>query len=433
MTDSRFESAADGTEVPAGGLAGTQEPEVAALEAPSPVPGVTRNVFLLGIVSFVADIASEAAYPLIPVFLTSTLGAPVAALGAIEGVAEGTASLLKVVSGWLSDRVGRRKGLVTAGYALSALGKGLLALAFGWPQVFAARFVDRFGKGVRTSPRDALIADGTPPSLLGRAFGFHRAMDTAGAVVGPLIALLLVGGFSLPIRTVLLVAVVPGVATVGLLAVLVRDIPVKRAAHGEADDPPSRAPRAYWAFLAIVLLFAIGNSSDTFLILRAKDVGLSVSLVVVAYVAYNVSYTALSAPAGVISDRVDRRLLYTLGLVIFGVVYLGFAWLPSTAWVWPLFVVYGCYMALTEGTGRALVAEVSPSGQRGTFLGLYHTSVGLAAVMASVMAGLLWQTVAPAAPFAVGAGMAFAAAVLMLLLVTMGPRLGAAKALVPPE
>jgi len=396
---------------------------VEAIEAPSPVPGVTRNVFRLGLVSFTTDIASEMAYPLIPIFLTSTLGAPVAALGAIEGVAEGTASLLKVASGWLSDRMGRRKGLVIAGYGLSAVGKALLALAFAWPQVFVARFVDRFGKGVRTSPRDALIADGTPPSLLGRAFGFHRTLDTAGAVLGPLIALLMVGGLGLDIRAVLLLALVPAAVSVVLLS-LVRDTPAKAATRADGAPAAERASPAYWAFLAIVLLFTVGNSSDTFLILRAKDVGLSVSLVVVAYVAFNVSYTLLSTPAGVLSDRVDRRLLYTLGLLIFGFVYLGFAWLPSTAWVWPLFVVYGCYMALTEGVGRALVAETAPSGQRGTFLGLYHTSVGLAAVLASTMAGLLWQTVDPAAPFAVGAGMAFAAAVLMLALVAVAPRLG---------
>jgi MFS family permease len=289
--------------------------------------------------------------------------------------------------------------------------------------VFAARFVDRFGKGVRTSPRDALIADGTPPSLLGRAFGFHRTLDTAGAVLGPLIALLMVGGLGLGIRAVLLLALVPAAVSVGLL-LLVRDTLAKATVRRDGAPAPGRAPPAYWAFLAIVLLFTIGNSSDTFLILRAKDAGLSVSLVVVAYVAFNVSYTLLSTPAGVLSDRVDRRLLYTLGLLIFGFVYLGFAWLPSTAWVWPLFVVYGCYMALTEGVGRALVAEAAPSGRRGTFLGLYHTSVGLAAVLASTMAGLLWQTVNPAAPFAVGAGMAFAAAVLMLALVALAPRLG---------
>jgi len=413
--------------------ASTVDPTVVeAIEAPSPVPGVTRNVFRLGLVSFTADIASEMAYPLIPVFLTSTLGAPVAALGVIEGVAEGTASLLKVASGWLSDRIGRRKGLVIAGYGLSAVGKALLALAFAWPQVFAARFVDRFGKGVRTSPRDALIADGTPPSLLGRAFGFHRTLDTAGAVLGPLIALLMVGGLGLDIRAVLLLALAPAAVSVVLLS-LVRDAPAKAAIRADGAPAPGRAPPAYWAFLAIVLLFSIGNSSDTFLILRAKDVGLSVSLVVVAYVAFNVSYTLLSTPAGVLSDRVDRRLLYTLGLVIFGFVYLGFAWLPSTAWVWPLFVVYGCYMALTEGVGRALVAETAPPGQRGTFLGLYHTSVGLAAVLASTMAGLLWQTVDPAAPFAVGAGMAFAAAVLMLALVALAPRLGAPTAASPAQ
>jgi MFS family permease len=400
------------------------DPSVVTAEPPSPIPGVTRNVFLLGVVSFVADIASEMAYPLIPVFLTSTLGAPVAALGAIEGVAEGTASSLKVASGWLSDRVGRRKGLVMAGYGLSAVGKALLALAFAWPQVFAARFVDRFGKGVRTSPRDALIADDTPPEVLGRAFGFHRALDTAGAVLGPLIALLLVGGWGLSIRWVLLLALAPAAVSVVLLS-LVRDTPAKAAAQADGAPAPGQAPAAYWAFLGIVLLFSVGNSSDTFLILRARDVGLSVSLVVVAYVAFNVSYSLLSTPAGILSDHVDRRLLFTLGLLIFGFVYLGFAWLPSKAWVWPLFVVYGCYMGLTEGVGRALVAEAAPSGRRGTFLGLYHTSIGLAAVLASTMAGVLWQTVDPAAPIAVGAGLAFVAAVLMLLLVAMGPRRGA--------
>jgi len=408
---------------PAAGDAIPLQEAGAAIEAPSPVPGVTRNVFRLGLVSFTADIASEMAYPLVPVFLTSTLGAPVAALGAIEGVAEGTASLLKVASGWLSDRVGRRKALVIAGYGLSAVGKALLALAFAWPQVFAARFVDRFGKGVRTSPRDALIADGTPPALLGRAFGFHRTLDTAGAVLGPLIALLMVGALSLHIRAVLLLALAPAAVSVILLS-LVRDAPAKAAARSDGVVDVGRAPPAFWAFLGIVLLFTVGNSSDAFLILRAKDAGLSVSLVVVAYVAFNVSYTLLSTPAGVLSDRVDRRLLYMMGLVIFVFVYVGFAWLPSTAWVWPLFVVYGCHMALTEGVARALVAETAPSGQRGTFLGLYHTSVGLAAVLASVMAGLLWQTIDPAAPFAVGAGMAFAAAVLMLALVAVAPRLG---------
>ena len=430
MTASSSEGATKGVDAAADGPVALTGPDLAAVEAPSPVPGVTRNVFRLGIVSFATDIASEMAYPLIPIFLTSTLGAPVAALGVIEGVAEGTASSLKVVSGWLSDRVGRRKGLVAAGYALSVLGKALLALAFAWPQVFAARFVARFGKGVRTSPRDALIADGTPSSLLGRAFGFHRALDTAGAVVGPLIALLLVGAWGLSIRAVLLLALVPAVAAVAIL-LLVRDIPPKSAARADADESPEPVPGAYWAFLAVVLVFTIGNSSDAFLILRARDVGLSVSLVVVAYVAFNVSYSLLSTPAGIISDRVDRRLLYTLGLVIYGVVYLGFAWLPSTAWVWPLFVVYGSYMALTEGVARALVAEAAPSGRRGTFLGLYHTSVGLAALLASVMAGVLWQAVAPAAPFVVGAGMAFAAAVLMLLLVAMGRRPGATRAALP--
>ena len=385
---------------------------------PSPVPGVSRNVFVLGLVSFATDVASEMLYPIIPIFLTVTLGAPVAFLGLIEGIAEGTASLMKVGSGWYSDRLSLRRPLVAAGYGLSAVGKLLLATAFHWPQVLIARTTDRFGKGVRTSPRDALIADSSLPEAYGRAFGFHRAADTAGAVIGPLIGLAMlqiVGEQDL--RPVLLAAVVPGVASLGLIA-LVRERrrqPRAAVASGAKIDLSGAGP-VFWVFLGISLLFAFGNSSDTFLILRANDLGLSLTIVILMYVLYNASYSLLSLPAGIVADRLGKRLLVTGGFFVYGLVYMGFALTGQGSALWPLFLVYGIYMAFTDGMARAMVAELSPGERRGTFLGLYHTGIGLMAVAASVLAGVLWSAVGPQAPFWLGASTGFAAALLMLAL-----------------
>jgi MFS family permease len=384
------------------------------------VPGVSRNVFVLGLVSLVTDVASEMLYPIIPIFLTVTLGAPVAALGVIEGIAEGTASLMKVGSGWYSDRLSLRRPLVAAGYGLSAVGKILLATAFHWPQVLAARTVDRFGKGVRTSPRDALIADSSLPEAYGRSYGFHRAADTAGAVLGPLIGLAIleiVGQNNL--RPVLLAATIPGVASVGLLA-FVRERrreprPAAEAVAGGGIDLSGASP-VFWMFLSISLLFALGNSSDTFLILRAKDLGLSLAVVILMYVLYNASYSLLSLPAGIVADRVGKRRLVTAGFFVYGLVYMGFALVSQGSAVWPLFLTYGMYMAFTDGQARAMVAELSPEERRGTFLGLYHTGIGLMAVAASVLAGVLWDVVGKPAPFWLGASTGFAAAALMLFL-----------------
>jgi MFS family permease len=386
----------------------------------SPVPGVSRNIFVLGLVSLATDVASEMLYPLIPIFLTVTLGAPVAALGAIEGIAEGTASLMKVGSGWYSDRLSMRRPLVAAGYALSAVGKVLLATAFHWPQVLVARTVDRFGKGVRTSPRDALIADSSLPETYGRAFGFHRAADTAGAVLGPLIGLAIleiVGQNHL--RPVLLVATVPGVLSVGLLAFVKERRREPKPVESGAGRPKidlSGASRVFWIFLSISLLFALGNSSDTFLILRAKDLGLSLAVVILLYVLYNACYSLLSLPAGIVADRVGKRRLVTGGFFVYGLVYMGFALAGQGSHLWPLFLVYGIYMAFTDGMARAMVAELSPEERRGTFLGLYHTGIGLMAVAASVLAGVLWDVLGKPAPFWLGASTGFAAAALMLTL-----------------
>jgi MFS family permease len=394
---------------------------------PSPVPGVSRNVFVLGLVSLATDVASEMPYPIIPIFLTVTLGAPVAFLGLIEGIAEGTASLMKVGSGWYSDRLSMRRPLVAAGYGLSAVGKVLLATAFHWPQVLIARTTDRFGKGVRTSPRDALIADSSLPEVYGRSFGFHRAADTAGAVIGPLIglAILQIVGQN-HLRPILLAATVPGVLSVGLL-VFVRERrrppqPVAKAT-GSAKLDLSGASPVFWMFLSISLLFALGNSSDTFLILRAKDLGLSLSVVILMYVLYNAAYSLLSLPAGIVADRIGKRRLVTGGFFVYGLVYMGFALVGQGSAVWPLFLVYGVYMAFTDGQARAMVAELSPEERRGTFLGLYHTGIGLMALAASVIAGVLWDVVGKPAPFWLGASTGFAAAALMLALPRTQPRL----------
>jgi MFS family permease len=378
-----------------------------------------RNVRALSWVSFANDAASELAYPIVPLFLTVTLGAPVAAVGLIEGVAEGIAVGLRGLSGWLSDRWGeRRLPWVGAGYAGSAAGRVLLAAAPAWGWVLGGRVVDRLGKGARTAPRDALIRDSTPPPLLGAAFGYHRALDTAGAVVGPLAAVvLLAGGFSF--RSVLWVAVLPGFVALLLLRA-VREAPraTTRSAV-EAERMP--LPRGFWLVLATWVVFSLGNSSDVFLLLRAKELGLGTTLVVLAYALYNVVYAGLSWPLGALSDRRRRELVLGGGLLVFGLVYLGFALAPGAWAVWPLFAVYGSYVAATEGVAKAWVADQVPGRAIGTAYGIFSAASGGALLLASVAAGLLWSHVSPAAPFVLGAG---AAGLALLLVVLSSPRTG---------
>jgi MFS family permease len=388
------------------------------------VPGVERNVFRLGIVSFFTDISSEMIYPLVPIFITETLGAPRAILGAIEGLAESTTSMFRVVSGWLSDKVGKRKPFALAGYSVSAVAKLFLAVAFHWPVVMFARVADRFGKGLRTSPRDALIAQWTPPSVRGRGFGFHRAADTAGAVVGPLAALALLALIGENYRPIFAISLVPAV-----LAVIVL--------RGVSDRPPAPDARgsqprlrfrdfggAYYVFLGISLVFALGNSSDVFIILRARNVGLGVSEAVLAYALYNVVYALLAMPAGIASDRVGRRRVIAGGFAVFAAVYFGFAVVDAGAYVWHLFAVYGIYMALTEGVGRALVTDFVGAQWRGTALGLYQGAMGLMILLSSVLAGVLWDQVGASAPFFLGGSTAALAFLLAVFLLPRRPLLG---------
>ena len=383
---------------------------------PSPVPGVSRNVFILGLVSLATDASSEMIYPLVPLFLTTVLGAPVAVVGLIEGLAEATASALKGVSGWLSDRIGRRRPLVLAGYGLAAIAKPLLALASGWPLVLAARLLDRFGKGVRGSPRDALIGDSSPANLRGRAFGFHRATDQIGAVIGPLLALALLPLFHQNLRTLFVAAFVPAAVGVAILTA-VRE--TGRGPSPNAAPPGLRlrgTPTTFRRLLAVMLLFTLGNSSDMFLILRAQQLGIGTGAVVLLFAVYNAVYSAASYPAGALSDRIGRKRVMMAGLAVFALVYAGFGLVRGPGWLWLLFAVYGLYQGLTDGTSRALVVDLVSPELRGTALGVYAMVTGLAALPASVIAGLLWQRVSPAAPFLYGAAMATLACAAFLLV-----------------
>jgi MFS family permease len=390
-----------------------------------------RNVRALSWVSFANDAASELAYPVVPLFLTVTLGAPVAAVGLIEGAAEGIAVGLRGLSGWLSDRWSeRRLPWVAGGYAGSAAGRVLLAAAPAWGWVLGGRVVDRLGKGARTAPRDALIRDSTPAPLLGAAFGYHRALDTAGAVVGPLTAVALLGA-GLSFRTVLWVAVGPGIVALLLLRA-VRESP--RSAAGIPADGAGAGPlpRGFWLVLSVWVVFSLGNSSDVFLLLRAKELGLGTTLVVLAYALYNVVYAGLSWPLGALSDRRRRELVIGGGLLVFGLVYLGFAVAPGGWAVWPLLAVYGSYVAATDGVARAWVADQVPGRAIGTAYGIFSAASGAALLLASITAGLLWSHVSPAAPFVLGASTAGLALLLIVLSSASSARGPRPRAAPPP-
>jgi len=387
-------------------------------------PPLPARVYQLGWISFFADVSSEMAYPVLPLFLKNTLGAPLAAIGLVEGIAEGLVSVMKGWSGWHSDRTGRRVPFVRWGYGLSALGKPMIALAHVWPMVLLARVVDRLGKGLRTTARDALIADSVERSRLGEAFGLHRAMDTAGALLGVLVAAGLLAVLPDQYRLIFLLAAIPGAVSVAFALALKeprapdRDQESERPLHsglegvqaeGPLARPSLRFSKPYWRAVGLALVFGLGNSSDTFLLLRAQDLGLSAALAILAYALYNVSYTLLSRPAGALSDRIGRWRVMGVGWLLYAGVYLGFAWFGTGA-VWPLFVLYGAYMGLTQGVGKALVAQHAPDDRRGTALGLFYTCTGGVTVLSSVIAGLLWDHVSPSAPFLFGAACALVAA-----------------------
>jgi MFS family permease len=350
--------------------------------------GLSRNVYIVSLVSFFQDTASEILYPVLPYFVTGVLGAPPAVLGLIEGVADGTASAMRAVSGRLAD-LRHRRPLVAAGYSASAFGKFLLALAGAWPMVLVSRVTDRVGKGLRGPPRDAIIADETNAANRGRAFGFHRAADTAGAVVGPLIGLGLYEVVGHRFRPLLWIAIVPALVSVALVF-LIRERPHPSPRVRTAWST-RELPRRFWRLIAVVAVFGLVNFPDTLLLLRAKDLHLGFAGVVLVYVLYNLTYATLSYPAGRVSDRVSRRVVFAIGLVVFAAAYLGFGLTTTAAWVWLLLPVYGAYTALTDGVSRAWVADLVPADVRGTALGIHAAVSGFGLLVAGVWAGLAWH------------------------------------------
>ena len=383
-------------------------------------PALGRNVIALGVVSFFTDVSSEMIYPLLPVFLTTTLGASASFIGAIEGAAESTSSLLKLGSGWWSDRVRKRKPLVAIGYAMASIARPLVALAQTATHVLFIRITDRIGKGIRGAPRDALIADSVDSSIRGRAFGFHRAADHAGAVIGPLIAFAVLTWSTISMRQVFWLAAIPGALAVLAVVFFVRDIPKESAAPADARaDLSQPLPRRFWAFLAAILVFTLGNSTDAFLLLRATQLGVPVALAPILWAALHVVKTLSSTPGGALSDRIGRKPTLLAGWTIYAVVYLGFA-VASESWhAWALFGLYGVFFGLTEGTERALVSDIVPGQRRGTAFGWFHLTIGLGALPASILFGVLWDRLG--APIAFVAGAAFAAVAALLLALVVQP------------
>lgn len=378
-----------------------------------------RNVWVTSLTSFLMDVSSEMVLNVLPLVL-ATLGVSKTAIGVLESVAEGIASLLKVFSGWLSDRLRARKWLAVAGYGLSALAKPLFYFADTWWAVAIARWTDRVGKGVRTAPRDALVADSIDEHQRGLAFGFHRAADTAGAFLGLLLSLGVIwltqrGAVGLNLstfQTIVLISLIPAVLAVLSLAIGARDVPVIRT--GERPRISFRGLGRPFAMLMLTCgLFELGNSSDAFLVLRAQDAGLSAISVLGALLLFNLVYTLISTPAGSLSDRIGRRRLIVGGWVFYAAVYAGFG-LARTGWhIWMLYALYGLYYATVYGTTRALVADLVPPELRGTAYGTYSLIIGLLDLCASVIAGALWDWLGAPAPFLFGGALALVAALLM--------------------
>ncbi len=392
---------------------------------------IPRNIWVVTATSFLTDVSTEMIVNLVPLFLAEVLGARTGIIGLIEGIAETTATLTKIPSGWLSDRLGRRKWLTVAGYSFSTLAKPFLYFASSWVWVLGVRFADRLGKGIRTAPRDALLADSVTAEHRGIAFGVHRAGDTAGAAFGLIAALIIVWaaqGSSLALsrstfQTVVLISIVPATLAVLILVVWAREARPADKRVGEARSPRQLSLASldvrFKGFLFIVVLFTLGNSSDAFLILRARERGVSVLGVLATLVAFNLVYAMISGPAGALSDRVGRRRLILGGWLAYGAIYLGFALADAMWHVVVLFIAYGLYYGLTEGVTRALVADLVPSEQRATAYGLFSAAVGLTAFPASVIAGVLWQGIGEwqgwgvRAPFVFGASLALLAVLLL--------------------
>lgn len=378
---------------------------------------IPQNVFLLGLVSFFNDLASEMIYPIVPIFLTTVLHTPVPIIGIIEGTAEATASITKYFFGAYSDYLKKRKVFIVTGYSFGAISKLLIGLATIWPLVLFARIIDRLGKGIRTAPRDSLLLENATAQNRGYIFGFHRAFDSLGAVIGPLLALLVLVLLKNNIRQTFFVAFIPAVIAVSLLLFFV---------HEQRKDTSSlekKFVKIDWKvlsprlklFLLISFLFALGNSSDTFLLLNAKHLGLATTSVVLVYVLYNISQTIFATPAGSLADKIGAGKVFLGGLLVFSIVYFFFGFISSSFYLWILFPIYGIYIAATDGVSKAYVSEFITKEESGTYFGAYYTLTAIGTLLASLLGGILWNMFTPSATFYYGSIMSFLAFVIFVL------------------
>ena len=375
------------------------------------------QVVLLSVASLLNDAASEMIYPLLPVFLVTVLGATPVTVGVIEGAADGLASILKYFAGSISDRMPRRKPLVVAGYALAAASRALISVAGRWPAVLTARLIDRTGKGIRSAPRDAIIADVTPAEDRGRAFGFQRALDHTGAVVGPLLALFFLDIIHIPMRTLFMIAVVPGAIGVAMLVLFLREEPhTPKTPSNQATQQPRSLPSNFWLAITAIALFSLANSSDAFLILQAHAAGVSTAMLPALWAAHHVIKSLFSTRAGALSDRIDRRLLLIAGWTFYAGIYVIFPFAHSLTFFVVLFVLYAIPGTLSEGAERAWISDLVPADARGKSFGIYYLANGLCVLAGTVLFGEIYQHVSPQAAFWTGAGLAVlgAGAVLMV-------------------
>lgn len=379
---------------------------------------IDRSIFTLGLVSLFTDISSQMIYPLLPVFLSSVLGVSTTFIGLLEGIAEGTASILKVFSGWFSDKLKKRKPIIFLGYSLSTIGKPFLYLATSGWHVLIVRFIDRVGKGIRTSPRDALVADSSLPEQRGKAFGIQRAMDRTGAFLGPLVAFAILPLLNNNLRLLFLLAFFPALIAVFIIVFFLKEKPHIQSSSKQIK-PISLAhfSKDFKLFVLVLAIFTLGNSSDAFLVLRAKDLGVKIVFIPILWLVYNLVSSVSSVPLGHLSDRIGRRKTTLLGFFVYGVVYLGFAFSNTQNLIWIFMALYGVYYGLSEGVLRAYVADlVDDKSVLASAYGIYHTVLGVSMFAASLVMGILWQSFGSQIAFLFGAALALIAAILFSIL-----------------
>jgi MFS family permease len=382
--------------------------------------GLSRSTVLLAFASFFTDVSTELLYPILPVFLTETLKTTGGIVGLVEGLAQATQNIVQGFSGWLSDRLQRRKAIALVGYSIAAVAKPLMGFSTAWQGVLAARVIDRSGTGLRSAPRDALVAASVDAPHRGKAFGLEGFGDNLGAFVGPLVALVLLNAFQVPMRAIFFIAAVPGALSVAMIA-FVRDQRVAVSAKATLDLAGRRFPAAYWKYLAATALFGLGNSSNAFLILQTRDVGVSLQRTIGIYAVFNLVAAIASYPAGYLSDRFGKKPLVALGLMVFVATYVGFAVTRDIRLIAACFVFYGLYQGISRSVGKALAADLVPESIRASGLGWYTATIGLTGLAASLVAGQLWDRVGHSAVFFYGASLGTLGLIALLALLERVP------------